>query len=59
MDGEVQVTVTGWTVLAGVLDFVQLLGLSEWPETQEELDRLLPPVGGLKRKLANFGKLAM
>jgi hypothetical protein len=59
MDGEVQVTVTGWTVLAGVLDLVQLMGLSEWPETQEELDRLLPPVGGLKRKMANLGRLAM
>jgi hypothetical protein len=59
MDGEVQVTVTGWTVLSGVLDFVQLLGLSEWPETQAELDRLLPPVGGMSRKMANLGKLAM
>jgi hypothetical protein len=59
MDGEVQVTVTGWTTLAGLLDFAQLLGLSEWPETQEELDRLLPPVGGLKRKIANLGRLAM
>jgi hypothetical protein len=59
MDGEVQVTVTGWTTLAGLLDFAQLLGLSEWPETQGELDRLLPPVGGLKRKIANLGRLAM
>jgi hypothetical protein len=59
MDGEVQVTVTGWTVLSGLLDFVQLLGLSEWPETQAELDRLLPPVGGMKKKMANLGKLAM
>jgi hypothetical protein len=59
MDGEVQVTVTGWTVLSGVLDFAQLLGLSEWPETQAELDRLLPPVSGLSKKMANLGKLAM
>jgi hypothetical protein len=37
----------------------ELLALSEWPETQQELDRLLPPVGGLSKKMANLGKLAM
>jgi hypothetical protein len=41
------------------MDFVQLLGLREWPDTQEELDRLLPPVGGIERKMANLGRLAM
>lgn len=59
MDGEVMLTVTRWNVLSGVLDFLFLDGLCEWVETQEALDTLLPPVGGLMGGLSRFGKLAM
>jgi hypothetical protein len=59
MDGEVMVTITGWSTLTGMLDFLLLDGLSEWVDTQEQLDALLPPVTGLKRTIAGFGKLAM
>ncbi len=59
LDGEVQVTVTGWTTLLGVLDYVLLVGLSEWPETQAELDRLLPPPSGATRSIANLIRLLL
>jgi len=54
LDGEVQVTMTGWNALPGLMDFIVLLGLCEWPATQEELDRLLPPPGGLTRSIASL-----
>ena len=59
MDGEVQITMTGWNTLAGLIDFVLLAGLCEWVETLDELDALLPPPGGLTRSRANFMKLAL
>jgi hypothetical protein len=59
MDGEVMVTVSGWDALPGLLDFIMLVGLCEWIDTQEELDALLPPPGGMTRKIANLMKLAL
>ncbi len=59
MDGEVMVTVSGWNSIAGLIDFLLLIGLSEWIDSQEELDELLPPPGGMTRKLANLMKLAL
>ncbi len=43
LDGEAAVLVSGWTSLYALPDFVLLAGLTTWPDTQEELDRLLPP----------------
>jgi hypothetical protein len=54
LDGEVQITTTGWNTLPGVVDFFLLVGLSTWPETQEELDKLLPPPSGMTRSLARL-----
>jgi len=59
LDGEVQVTMTHWNTLAGLLDFSIIEGLSEWPETQEELDRLLPPPSGFARSMANLIRLLL
>jgi hypothetical protein len=59
MDGEVMVIVAGWDALPSLLDFLLLVGLSEWIESQEELDALLPPPGGMTRKIANLMKLAL
>ncbi|MEJ2483564.1 MAG: hypothetical protein P8049_10755 [Gemmatimonadota bacterium] len=59
MDGEVQITMQGWSALAGLVDFAFLVGLCEWVDTLEELDALLPPPGGLTRTMANFMKLAL
>ena len=59
MDGEVQITLGGWNSLAGLVDFLFIAGLCEWDDTQEELDALLPPPGGMTRSMANFMKLAL
>jgi len=59
MNGEVMITVAGVKALNGVFDFVFLAGLCEWPETQEELDALLPPPSWLGRKMADFIKFAL
>jgi hypothetical protein len=59
MDGEVQITLGGWNSLAGLVDFLFIVGLCEWVDTQEELDALLPPPSGMTRTMANFMKLAL
>jgi hypothetical protein len=59
MDGEVQITMTGWGSLAGLIDFILIVGLTDWVDTLEELDALLPPPGGMTRTMANFMKLAL
>jgi hypothetical protein len=59
MDGEVQITVCGWSALSGMMDFILLGGLCEWVDTQQDLDRLLPPPGGMTRRIANFIKLLL
>jgi len=45
MNAEVMTTLGGVKSLIGVMDFVLLTGLCEWPETPEEVDELLPPPG--------------
>ena len=54
LDGEVQITMTGWNTLPGLVDFFLLVGLTEWPDTQEKLDLLLPPPGGMTRSMARL-----
>jgi len=51
--------VTHWNTLAGLMDFSVIEGLSEWPETQAELDRLLPLPSSLMRSLANLIRLLL
>ena len=52
MDGEVQIAVTGWNTLTGLIDFLFIAGLSEWIE-------LLPPPGGMTRSLANLIRMLL
>jgi hypothetical protein len=59
MSGEVMVTIGGASGLVGVIDFVLLAGLCEWPSTPEEVDKLLPPPGWWMRKLSSFIKVAL
>ena len=59
MNGEVMLTISGIESLVGVIDFVLLSGLCEWPESPEELDKLLPPPGWLMRNLSEFVKIAL
>jgi hypothetical protein len=59
INGEVMVTIGGMAGLEGVLDFMLLAGLCDWPGTPEEVDKLLPPPGGLMRRLSSFIKVAL
>jgi hypothetical protein len=53
------VTIGGMASLEGVLDFMLLAGLCEWPGTPEAVDALIPPPGGLMRRLSSFVKVAL
>ena len=59
MDGEVQILISNWQALYGLIDFVLLPGLCEWLETTEALDALLPPPGGMTRSTAGLMKLSL
>ena len=59
MDGEVLYCVSGWGAMNGLLDFVMLMGLSEWPKTQEELDELIPPPTGIQSGIARWFKFGL
>lgn len=59
MNGEVMVAIGGPSGLVGVIDFVLLAGLCEWPARPEQVDELLPPPGWMMRRLASFIKVAL
>lgn len=59
MDGEVQIFISGWQGLLGLMDFILLPGLADWVESPEELDALLTPPGGFTRGMAGFMKLSL
>ena len=59
LDGEVMTIIAGWSALNGMMDFLLLSGLSQWLESTEELDQLLPPPGGFTRSMADLIKLML
>ncbi len=59
LDGEVEITVTGWDTLSGLVDFILIVGLTDWIEDLDELDALLPPPGGTTRRLANLIRILL
>ena len=56
MDGEVAVVFTGATSLIPLVDLVFMLGTVTWVDDRATLDRLLPPVGELRRRIARIAK---
>ena len=56
MDGEVAVVFTGATSLIPLVDLVFMVGTVTWVDDQATLDRLLPPVGELRRRIARVTK---
>jgi hypothetical protein len=38
MDGEVMVLLSKWSSIQGLMDFLLLAGMCDWPETLEEMD---------------------
>jgi phosphatidylserine/phosphatidylglycerophosphate/cardiolipin synthase-like enzyme len=56
MDGEVAVLFTGATSLVPLVDLVFMVGTVTWVEDDATLDRLLPPVGELQRRISRVTK---
>jgi len=46
LDGESLVTVTGHSALVSAIDFIFIMAIAEWPETQAEFDQWFPPRNG-------------
>lgn len=59
LNGEVMVTIGGMASLEGVIDFMLIAGLCEWPGTPEGVDALIPAPSGLMRRLSSFVKIAL
>lgn len=56
MDGEVAVVFTGATSLVPLVDLVFMVGTVTWVEDEATLDRLLPPVSELQRRVSRVTK---
>jgi hypothetical protein len=56
MDGEVGVLFTGAESLVPLIDLVFMIGTVTWLDDQATLDRLLPPVGELRRRISRVAK---
>ena len=59
LDGEVMVIVAGWNSLHGLLDFIFLMGNSEWVSSEEELQVWLPEQSNFKRKVARWVRIML
>jgi hypothetical protein len=59
LDGEATVVVSGFHGAAGLVDLYFIMARSTWITTQAELDRLLPPRGGLMRRVARLIRIAL
>ena len=54
LDGEVMAFVSGRAALQGFVDYLTLTLLTTWVETQDQLDRLLPPPSTFQRRVSNW-----
>lgn len=59
MDGEIGLLFGGAQALVPLLDLVFVEGITTWVADQATLDRLIPPVGEMKRRLARVTKDAV
>lgn len=59
LDGEVALVVASWSALFGFTDFLVIAGLSEWVDSVEELERLLPRYEGLRRRISHWIRIAV
>lgn len=54
LDGEVLYVLAGESSLVAYTDFAALLGSTTWIDSHAQLDRLLPPVTHLKRRISRW-----
>lgn len=59
LDGEVMYVQSGESSLVAYTDFAALVGFTTWLDSQEQLDRLLPPVTHLKRWIGRWVRKAV
>jgi phosphatidylserine/phosphatidylglycerophosphate/cardiolipin synthase-like enzyme len=59
MDGEIGLVFGGAQAIVPLLDLVFMEGITTWVADQATLDRLIPPVGEMKRRLARVTKDAV
>jgi phosphatidylserine/phosphatidylglycerophosphate/cardiolipin synthase-like enzyme len=59
LDGEAMVLVSGWTSLYAVPDLILLTGIATWIDEKAELDRRLPPVGGIAGALGRALRMGL
>ncbi len=59
LDGEAVFVLSGMSGAVGVIDLYSLMARSTWIETQEELDRLIPPYKTWQKRLGRFARLVL
>ena len=59
MDGEVAFVVSSWAALHGLSDFLNLVGLSVWVNSLEELEEMLPRYEGIQRRLSRWMRIVV
>ena len=59
LDGEAVYVLSGMSAAAGLVDLYTLLARSTWIDTQEELDKLIPPYKTWQRRLGRFARIAL
>jgi len=59
LDGEAVFVLSGMSAAVGLVDLYSLMARSTWIETQEELDKLIPPYKTWQRRLGRFARLVL
>jgi len=59
LDGEAVFVLSGMSAAIGLVDLYSLLARSTWIETEEELDKLIPPYKTWQRRLGRFARLVL
>ena len=59
MDGEALVVVSSSSAMAAYLDFFNLMGLTTWVGTVEQVQELMPRFGGFWYKIGRYIKKAL
>jgi len=59
LDGEALFVVSGFGSLYGLIDFATTLGLCDWMESVEQLNKVLPPYSEWQRRIGRIIKIAL
>ena len=59
LDGEAVFVLSGMSAAVGLVDLYSLMARSTWIDTQEELDKLIPPYKTWQRRLGRFARLVL